>query len=42
VTDGFVGAAPDIGAFELGGTIPHFGPRTDATVPNPPTNLTVQ
>jgi hypothetical protein len=27
VTDGFAGAAPDLGAIELGQTTPHYGPR---------------
>jgi hypothetical protein len=27
VTDGYTGAAPDIGAYELGGELPHYGPR---------------
>jgi hypothetical protein len=27
VTDGFTGHAPDLGAYETGGPIPHYGPR---------------
>ena len=27
INDGFHGAAPDIGAFELGAPLPHYGPR---------------
>jgi hypothetical protein len=27
VTDGFTGAAPDLGAYEFGKPIPHYGPR---------------
>ena len=27
ITDGFTGSAPDIGAYELGGELPHYGPR---------------
>ena len=27
VTDGFTGSAPDIGALEVGGAAPHYGPR---------------
>jgi hypothetical protein len=27
VTDGFAGAAPDLGAIELGQATPHYGPR---------------
>jgi hypothetical protein len=27
VTDGYAGAAPDLGALELGQPLPHYGPR---------------
>ena len=27
ITDGFTGRAPDLGAYELGSTVPHYGPR---------------
>lgn len=27
VTDGLTGAAPDLGAVEVGGDVPHHGPR---------------
>ena len=27
ITDGFSGAAPDLGALEVGTTPPHYGPR---------------
>lgn len=27
ITDGFAGAAPDLGAYELGATVPAYGPR---------------
>jgi hypothetical protein len=27
VTDGFAGAAPDLGALEAGQPMPHYGPR---------------
>ena len=27
ITDGFHGSAPDIGAYELGDSLPHYGPR---------------
>jgi hypothetical protein len=27
VTDNFSGAAPDLGALELGAPVPHYGPR---------------
>jgi hypothetical protein len=28
ITDGYVGRAPDLGAYELGAPLPHYGPRT--------------
>ncbi|MDA0349829.1 MAG: hypothetical protein O3C20_20770 [Verrucomicrobia bacterium] len=28
LTDGFVGSAPDLGAYEYGKPLPHYGPRT--------------
>lgn len=31
VNDGFVGAAPDLGALEAGQPAPHYGPRTSVT-----------
>ncbi len=27
ITDGFTGKAPDLGAYELGQPLPHYGPR---------------
>ena len=27
--DGFVGSAPDLGAFEFGSAAPHYGPRPE-------------
>ena len=27
VTDGFTGSAPDLGAYEFGQPVPHYGPR---------------
>lgn len=30
VNDGYAGAAPDLGAYELGAPVPHYGPRTQA------------
>ncbi len=45
VNDGFAGEAPDIGAYEAGRPLPHYGPRTDrkladvlklAAAPTPP------
>lgn len=34
VNDDFTGAAPDIGAYEIGTPIPHYGPRPTCTPPN--------
>ena len=28
ITDGFTGKAPDLGAYELGKPLPHYGPRS--------------
>ncbi|MFO0729068.1 MAG: MYXO-CTERM sorting domain-containing protein [Myxococcota bacterium] len=30
INDGFAGAAPDLGAYEVGATLPNYGPRTGA------------
>jgi hypothetical protein len=30
ITDGFLGRAPDLGAYEQGAELPHYGPRTAA------------
>ena len=30
ITDGFIGRAPDLGAYEQGAELPHYGPRTAA------------
>jgi hypothetical protein len=27
ITDGFLGRAPDLGAYEYGAPVPHYGPR---------------
>jgi len=27
ITDGFLGKAPDLGAYEYGAPLPHYGPR---------------
>ncbi len=37
VTDGFTGSAPDLGALEVGGTAPHYGPRPQevTAIPTP-------
>lgn len=32
VNDGFAGTAPDLGAYEAGGELPHYGPRTGVPV----------
>jgi hypothetical protein len=29
ITDGFAGKAPDLGAYELGSELPHYGPRAE-------------
>jgi hypothetical protein len=29
VNDGFKGKAPDLGAYELGDALPHYGPRPE-------------
>jgi hypothetical protein len=29
VNDGFIGKAPDLGAYELGSPLPHYGPRPE-------------
>jgi hypothetical protein len=31
LTDGFAGRAPDLGAYEQGKELPHYGPRTGAS-----------
>jgi hypothetical protein len=33
VNDGFAGAAPDLGAYELGAPLPHYGPRAGGSIP---------
>ena len=40
INDGFVGAAPDLGAYELGQSPQTYGPRS-ATRPTAPTNLRI-
>jgi hypothetical protein len=30
INDGYIGSAPDLGAYERGRSVPHFGPRTDS------------
>ena len=34
VNDGFAGRAPDLGALEVGQRPPHYGPRTQGSVPS--------
>jgi len=41
INDGFIGAAPDLGAFELGQPLPTYGPRPAARPTAPPTNLRI-
>jgi hypothetical protein len=33
ITDGFAGRAPDLGAYELGAELPHYGPRAASAIP---------
>jgi hypothetical protein len=40
LNDGFIGAAPDLGAYELGQPVPIYGPRP-STPPTAPTNLRI-
>jgi hypothetical protein len=43
VNDGFSGAGPDLGAYEAGAGLPHYGPRTsDDVSPAAPAGLMVQ
>jgi hypothetical protein len=46
INDGFTGSAPDLGAYELGASLPHYGPRdaspSDTTPPSAPRNLRIQ
>ncbi len=42
INDGFLGAAPDLGAFELGQPLPAYGPRASSQPPpTAPTNVRV-
>jgi hypothetical protein len=47
INDDFVGSAPDMGAYEYGKPLPHYGPRagdgtpSDTTRPAPPAHMTV-
>jgi hypothetical protein len=45
INDGYVGAAPDLGAYERGLPLPQYGPRGsggDTVRPPPPTNIQVR
>lgn len=42
ITDGFVGSAPDLGAWERGAPIPTYGARADAIAPSAPTSISLQ
>lgn len=42
INDGFLGTAPDLGAWESGRPAPVYGVRSPVIPPNPPTNLQVQ
>jgi hypothetical protein len=42
ITDGFVGSAPDLGAWERGALIPIYGARSDTIAPSAPAGLTLQ
>jgi len=42
ITDGFVGNAPDLGAWERGAPIPIYGARSDTLAPAAPTSITLQ
>jgi hypothetical protein len=37
INDNFLESAPDMGAYEYGGTPPHYGPRGNSPQPPPPT-----
>ena len=41
INDGFIGSAPDLGAYELGRPLPTYGPRPPATPPPAPTGLRI-
>jgi len=42
ITDGFIGNAPDLGAWERGAPIPRYGVRSENLAPSAPTSLTLQ
>lgn len=46
INDGYIGNAPDLGAYERGQPLPHYGPRPssggDGTPPGAPANLLVR
>jgi hypothetical protein len=42
ITDGFTGKGPDLGAYELGSDVPHYGPRSQPSgspVPDAPPSI---
>jgi len=43
INDGYAGAAPDLGAYELGGALPQYGPRSQPAIsaPGAPTNVRI-
>ncbi len=41
VNDGYTGAAPDLGAYEAGESLPHYGPRSQDGAPSAPTGLRI-
>jgi hypothetical protein len=42
INDDYAGSAPDMGAYEVGQPLPHYGPRpTAGSLPKPPTGLQV-
>ena len=41
INDGFIGSAPDLGAYELGQPLPTYGPRPPVTPPMPPTGVRI-
>lgn len=42
INDGFLGSAPDLGAWELGKPMPVYGVRNAIAPPNPPANVIAQ
>jgi len=42
INDGFSGSAPDLGAYEHGAILPHYGPRLSGIKPDAPIDLQLQ